>query len=240
MLIPFYIDKNISLSSDIIKNISFNSNNSCGITQHSIEIGDAEAYGYVQFISENKTQIDIKHGSKWYSANSSCTLLNEKDTYVAISYGNNGVKLVSKPATSTHGKIVLNASHINELSSILCNSDGKINNLNYTPNTKSPTVIAYAIKTFKNNKSYNLILSKNYLGSNTSYQLPNWTDIAGFNSASDAKSIDEGNAYVVMSSQDLNKLTASKNLFVPHQGYYYVLYSGVVEYATQHDDIVPH
>ena len=236
----FYINKNIALNTDITQNIAFNSNNSCGITPHNIEIGDAETDGYVQFISENKTQIDIKHGSKWYSTDSSCTLLNDKDTYVATSYGNHGIKLVSTPATSTLDTIVLDASNINELSGILCDSDGTINNLNYTPNANSPTVIAYAIKTFKNNKSYNLILSKNYLGSNTSYQLPNLTDVAGFATASDAKSIDEGNAYVVMSSQNLNKLTSSKKLFVPDKGYYYILYSGVVEYATQYEDIVPH
>ena len=234
----FYIKKDVPTPSDTTKDIIFNSSNSCTLAEHNVTV-DPNTEGFIQLISENGTNLKVSNLPKWYSVDSSCPSINSKDTYVAVSMGENGIKLVSTPATSTQSDVDLNASHIKELTGIMHDGSGTINGLNqYVPNTNSPSVIAYKIDVYNGSgEEYIAILSKNYLGSATSYTLENLKTVAGFENSMSGDEIYGGNATAIMSNKFLNEISTGKGIDTS-KGYFYTPYKGTVEYATE-DNINP-
>jgi len=234
----FYIEKAVPTPSDTIKDITFNSSNSCTLAEHNVTV-DPNTEGFIQLISENGTNLKVSNLLKWYSVDSSCPSINSKDTYVAVSIGANGIKLASTPATSAQSYVNLNASHIKELTGIMHDGSGTINGLNqYIPDTNSPSVIAYKIDAYNGSgEVYIAILSKNYLGSATSYTLENLKTVAGFENSMSGDEIPGGNATVVMSNKFLNEISTGKPIDTS-KGYFYAPYKGTVEYATE-DNINP-
>ena len=187
-------------------------------------------------ITENGTVLEVNKAPMWYSVDNSCPSINSKDTYVAVSMSEHGIKLVSTPATSTQSDVDLNASHIKELTGIMHDGSGTINGLNqYVPDTNSPNVVAYKIDAYnQSGEEYVAILSKNYLGSDTSYTLEDLKSVTGFENTMSGDEIYGGNATAIMSSKSLNEISGGKRIDLCEDDIY-APYEGTVEYAREHN-----
>ena len=228
----FYIEKAVPTPVDTIRNITFNSDNSCTLTEHNVTKSTADAF--IKFISENGTELVVNQYTKWYSVNSTCPSINNKDTYVEVSMSEHGTKLVSTPATSAQSDVDLNASHIKELTGIMHDGSGTINGLNqYIPDANSPSVVAYKIDAYNHSgEEYVAMLTKNYLGSESSYTLENLKAVAGFENSMSGDEIYGGEATAIMSNKPLNEISGGKRIDLC-EGDIYAPYEGTVEYARE-------
>ncbi len=229
----FYIEKAVPTPADTIRNITFNSSNSCILNEHNVTT-DPNSEGFIKLITENGTVLEVSKVPKWYSVDSSCPSINNKDTYVEVSMSEHGTKLVSTPATSAQSDVDLNASHIKELTGIVHDGSGTINGLNqYIPDANSPSVVAYKIDAYNNSgEEYVAMLTKNYLGSATSYTLENLKAVAGFENTMSGDEIYGGEATAIMSNKPLNKISGGKKIDLC-EGDIYAPYEGTVEYARE-------
>ncbi len=161
-------------------NVDFNQGSD--LTQYSYSVTGGE--GGVMLLTKNNTilnsSISSDGGSYWYKINNG---LNQDDYY--LFYGGSSderkMRVESISATDSNlGDKNMNLNSINDLTSGSFDSNtGTISGLNYQPSQSSPALLGYNIL-IENDVEWDISISKGWLGTETSYTLPDLSSVEGF------------------------------------------------------------
>ncbi len=169
------VDNNITgLTVDFLTGSSF--------SPHTFDVLNGE--GMAWFVSENNTitLTGIKNDeiNKWFQINN---ITNANDSYLFVGANEDSkIHVESHSATENGlGDITINLDNISDLTTGSFDSGTKtFSGLDYTPSSTSPNLVGYSISLENTNLNWDIAISKNWLGGNTSYTLPDFPSVDGF------------------------------------------------------------
>jgi len=225
----FYIERDVNINSNTIKNVDLTSSNSCLVGSKNF---NASTFRHV-LITKGNTYFTTSYGGNWYYPK--CDLDND-DIFALVgkSSANKTVRLETYPAKDFKSDIPSkNISHIKKLTQVVYQATGQLSGLSlYTPDSQSPNLVAYGASFAKGINSYSLLVSKNYLGSSDVFDFPNLSGVSGFSGVWNGDNATAQNISVYMSDHKIGELLGGKHIKLS-EIQFYMPKKAILEVANQ-------
>ncbi len=205
-----------------------------------VDNGNEGSKGVSFFVSKNNTLLvnggkeENETTGKWYRIQN--VTLEDEDSYIFVGENINEDKtrIEAIPAKNVAKQAkTIDLTHITPLTSGSFNpTEKKVTGLTYTPAQDSPNLRGYDVEIGDNNLGWEFVVSKGWLGNNTSYTLPDLSGINGFNSLwwfSDLASTDVS-LYAYMSDVEIDFLINQDERIETD---YPIFRNGVLEVVSQ-------